>query len=45
MNYADNDGNPRIQLFEYKELNYGPAGYDRTHNLQAYWAWDIPFQR
>jgi hypothetical protein len=41
-NYADNDGNPRIQLFEFKELNYGPAGYDRTHNLQAYWGWDIP---
>ena len=43
MNYADNDGNPRIPLFEFKELNYGPAGYDRTHNLQTYWVWDLPF--
>ncbi len=43
MNYADNDGNPRIPLFEFRELNRGPAGYDRTHNLQAYWVWDLPF--
>jgi hypothetical protein len=42
-NYADNDGNPRIQLLNFKELNKGPAGYDRTHNLQAYWVWDLPF--
>jgi len=42
-NYADNDGNPRIPLFEFKELNKGPAGYDRTHNLQTYWVWDLPF--
>ena len=21
----------------------GPAGYDRTHNLQTYWVWDLPF--
>jgi hypothetical protein len=42
-NYADNDGNPRIPLFEFKELNRGPAGYDRTHNLQTYWVWDLPF--
>jgi hypothetical protein len=26
-----------------KELNKGLAGYDRTHNFQAYWAWDLPF--
>lgn len=43
MNYADNDGNPRIQLLQFKELNRGPAGYDRTHNLQTYWVWDLPF--
>jgi len=42
-NYADNDANPRVQLFEFKELNEGPAGYDRTHNLQAFWVWDLPF--
>ena len=44
-NYADNDGNPRIPLVEFRELNRGPAGYDRTHNLQTYWVWDLPFGR
>jgi hypothetical protein len=42
-NYADNDANPRIPLLQFKELNKGPAGYDRTHNLQNYWVWDLPF--
>ncbi len=42
-NFADNDGNPRIPLVEFKELNRGPAGYDRTHNVQTYWVWDLPF--
>src|SRR4029453_4220346 len=41
-NYADNDGNPRIPLFQFKELNKGPASYDRTHNLQTYLVWDLP---
>jgi hypothetical protein len=48
--YVDNGGgnaagagNPRIQYLPDKELNKGPAGYDRTHNLQAFWAWDLPF--
>ncbi len=26
-----------------KERNKGLAGYDRTHNFQAYGAWDLPF--
>jgi outer membrane receptor protein involved in Fe transport len=42
-NYADNDGNPRIPFEPAAELNKGPASYDRTHNLQAYWVWDLPF--
>ena len=42
-NYPDNDANPRIQLPSSTELNKGPAGYDRTHNLQTYWVWDLPF--
>jgi hypothetical protein len=49
-NYADNGGGnaagagfPRIQYIPEKERNKGPAGYDRTHNLQAFWAWDLPF--
>ncbi len=43
VNYQDNDGNPRIQYLPDAELNKGPAGYDRTHNLQSYWVWDLPF--
>jgi len=36
-------GGPRIQYLPEKELNKGLAGYDRTHNLQAYGVWDLPF--
>ncbi|MBS1793191.1 MAG: TonB-dependent receptor [Acidobacteria bacterium] len=43
INYADNDANPRIQYLPAKELNRGPAGYDRTHNLQIYGVYDLPF--
>lgn len=42
-NYADNDANPRIPYPPAKELNKAVAGYDRTHNLQGYWVWDLPF--
>ena len=42
-NYQDNDGNPRIPCLPEKELNEGLASYDRTHNLQTYWVWDLPF--
>jgi outer membrane receptor protein involved in Fe transport len=49
-NYADNGGGnaagaggPRIQYLPEKERNRGLAGYDRTHNFQAFWAWDLPF--
>jgi outer membrane receptor protein involved in Fe transport len=45
-NYQDNDGNPRIQWrgdAAAFELNYGLASFDRTHNLQTYWVWDLPF--
>ena len=49
-NYADNGGGnaagaggPRIQYLPEKERNKGLAGYDRTHNFQAYWVWDLPF--
>jgi hypothetical protein len=49
-NYADNGGGnaagaggPRIQYLPEKERNKGLAGYDRKHNLQAFWAWDLPF--
>ena len=43
INYADNDAGPRIQYLPAKELNRGPAGYDRTHNLQWYGVYDLPF--
>jgi hypothetical protein len=43
INYADNDGGPRIQYLPLKELNKGLASYDRTHNLQIYGVYDLPF--
>lgn len=43
INYADNDGGPRIQYLPLKERNKGLAGYDRTHNLQLYGVYDLPF--
>jgi hypothetical protein len=42
-NYADNDANPRVQWEPSAEVNKGPAGYDRTHNIQSYWVWELPF--
>jgi hypothetical protein len=43
INYADNDQGPRIQFLPEKERNRGPASYDRTHNLQMYAVYDLPF--
>ncbi|MGH9849488.1 MAG: hypothetical protein ACREBD_06475, partial [Blastocatellia bacterium] len=43
INYADNDGGPRIQYLPEKERNRGLAGYDRTSNLQTYLVYDLPF--
>ena len=43
INFADNDGGPRIQYLPAKERNRGPASYDRTHNLQMYGVYDLPF--
>jgi Carboxypeptidase regulatory-like domain/TonB dependent receptor len=50
MDYADNGGGnaagagqPRIQYRPEKERNKGLAGYDRTHNFQTFWVWDLPF--
>ena len=49
-NYADNAGGnaagaggPRIQYLPEKERNKGLAGYDRTHNLQVWGVYDLPF--
>jgi hypothetical protein len=43
INYADNDAGPRIQYMPEAERNRGLAGYDRPHNLQTYFVWDLPF--
>ncbi|MBS1786230.1 MAG: TonB-dependent receptor [Acidobacteria bacterium] len=43
INYADNDGGPRIQYLPEKERNRGIAGYDRAQNLQMYGVHDLPF--
>jgi hypothetical protein len=43
INFADNDAGPRIQYLPAKELNKGRASYDRTHNLQVYGVYDLPF--
>jgi hypothetical protein len=43
INYADNDGGPRIQDPSQKARNRGLAGYDRASNLQTYWVYDLPF--
>jgi hypothetical protein len=45
INYADNDANPRIQYMPEAERNRGPAGYDRPHNLQGYFVWQLPLGR
>lgn len=42
INFADNDGGPRIQYLPEKQRNRGPASYDRTHNLQSYLVYDLP---
>ena len=42
VNYFDNQGGPRVPYLPSAELNKGPAGYDRRHNFQAYWVWNLP---
>ena len=43
INFADNDGGPRIAYLPEKQRNRGPASFDRTHNLQSYLVYDLPF--
>lgn len=43
INFADNDGNPRIQFMPEADRNRGPASYDRTHNFQSYGVCEVPF--
>ena len=43
INFADNDQGPRIQYVPEMQRNRGLASYDRTHNLQMYGVYDLPF--
>jgi hypothetical protein len=43
IDWADNDGGPRIQYPGAWNLNRGTAGFDRTHTLQPYWTLQSPF--
>src|SRR5215510_14103115 len=45
INFADNDGGPRIQYYPEAQRNRGIASYDRTHNFQLYGFWELPFGR
>ena len=43
INFADNDGGPRIQYYPEASRNRGLANYDRTNNTQIFGVWDLPF--
>lgn len=44
INFFDNNlAGPFIQFLPEKQRNKGLAGYDRPHNLQTYWVYDLPF--
>ena len=43
MNFADNADGARIGYTPERQRNRGPASYDRTHNLQSYAVYDLPF--
>jgi len=43
INWADNNGSLRVQWPGAWNLNRGPAGFDRTHNLQTYFTLQSPF--
>jgi hypothetical protein len=44
-NFADEDGWVSLRLWNWGPMidrNYGPAGYDRTHNFTTAWNYEIP---
>jgi hypothetical protein len=47
MNEADDDGWERVIFNSPSQFsrNYARAGYDRTHNLQLAWLWEVPLGR
>ncbi len=42
MNYGDDYHAGVAQYANRRFWNYGPAGYDRTHQLTGNWVWDVP---
>ncbi len=42
---TNNDGNAAIQALDFQHLNSALAAFDRTHNFQATWIYELPFGR
>lgn len=42
---ANNDGGPAIQALAFQNLNSALAPFDRTHNFQTTWVYELPFGR
>ncbi len=46
LNMTDEDGWASLRLFNWEPMirrNYGPAGYDRTHQFTMAWNYELPF--
>jgi outer membrane receptor protein involved in Fe transport len=46
LNMADEDGWTNLRLWNWEPMirrNYGPAGYDRTHQFTMAWNYELPF--
>ncbi len=39
----DNNGGPLVPALAFRDLNYVPANFDRTHNLQITASYELPF--
>jgi hypothetical protein len=42
---TNNDGNAAIQALAFQDLNSALAAFDRPHNFQASWVYELPFGR
>lgn len=40
---ASNDGGPAVAALAYMDRNLGMLGFDRTHNFQGTYTWELPF--
>jgi hypothetical protein len=45
IDFADAPNGPRIQYLPAQQRNRGLASFDRAHNLQSYFVYDLPFGR